>query len=112
MKLVCAKDGCQEDMTTMSFNEIMLHDADVHGDDFLRGCLTRPLPELPVDILRRLKENPGMVYIPDEKNAMYAHYGDDIMFCFVANFEDMDDVAVNQYLQTALRKVQDEARDD
>jgi hypothetical protein len=67
--------------------------------------------ETPEEILASLKANPGMVYIPHGMQAMYAHYGDNIMFCFVGNFKGMGDDEVNQYLQTALGKVRDEALD-
>lgn len=123
-QLFCAKDGCTENLTEASMNDIIMHDIEVHGDDFLRGCLTKSDVDLvgepprylggssdaPADVLEALKANPGMVYVVRGMQAMYAHYGDNVMFCFVGDFTDMGDEEVNAFLQTSLKKVQDAAQ--
>lgn len=64
----------------------------------------------PAHILKALKEHPNMVYVPRDQQAMYALYGEDIMFCFVGDFSSMNEEDVNSYIQNSLKKVQDAAR--
>lgn len=71
-KLYCAKDGCQEDMTKASFNDMIMHDINVHGDDFLKSCLTTATLETKATI-----DFPANTQMDEHRPSVYAREFDD-----------------------------------
>lgn len=61
--------------------------------------------ETPAEILENLKNNPGMVYIPSGRDAMYVlvHDSTEVMYCIPGDFSEASDESINARIQEIFK---------